>query len=62
MFDTSMSAIRFLTTHKVDLPHYLFIFRKSDPLVKYLNNAVWYRLGTMLYSEVKKGEEVKKTA
>ena len=36
--DESMSAIRFFTTPKVDLPHYSYIFRKPEPLGTEMNN------------------------
>ena len=57
----AMSAIRICITPKCDLPHYLFIFRNTDPFIMELNNVYCYRLGTILYLYVQKGEEEAKT-
>ena len=56
-----MSAIRFCTTLKVDLPHYSYIFKKPEPLDMELNNVACYRFGTMLYLEIQNEEEATKT-
>ena len=37
--DDLMSAIRFHTTPKIDLPRYSYIFRNLEPLVKEINNV-----------------------
>ena len=55
-----MSAIRFRTTPKGDLPHYSYIFRKLDPLGTDTKNMVCSRLGTMLQLEIQKGKEAMK--
>ena len=55
--DESMSAIRFRTTPKGDLPHYSYIFRNLEPLGTEMNNVTCSRLGTMLYLEIQKGKE-----
>ena len=60
--DESMSAIRFWTTPKSNLTHYLFIFKNTGPLGKKLNNAVCYRLVTMLYLEIQNWKEAMKAS
>ena len=60
--DELTSAIRFRTTPKCDLPHYLFIFRNPELLGIELKNVVCSRLGTMLYLEIKRGEEAINTS
>ena len=60
--DESMSAIRFWTTPKGDLPHYWFILSKLKPLETELKNAVCDRLGVMLYLDIQKGEEFMKAS
>ena len=57
MADESMSAMQFCTTPKGDLPHYYYIFRKTDPLGTYMKNVAYSRLGTMLHLDIQKGEE-----
>ena len=57
-----MSAIQFRTTPKVYLPHYSYIFRKSDSLGTDVKNVACSRLGTMLHLEIQKGEEAMKTS
>ena len=52
-----MSAIRFWNTPKVDLSHYSYIFSNTDVFEAELNNVTRYRLWTILYLEIKKGEE-----
>ena len=58
--DESMSAIRFRTTPKGDLPHYSYIFRNLDPLRTKMKNVVCSRLGTMLRLDIQKGKEAMK--
>ena len=60
--DESMSAIRFCTTPKGDLPHYSFIFRNMETLGTEMNNVARLRLGTMLHLDIQKGEEAMKTS
>ena len=55
--DESMSAIRFCTTPKGDLPHYSYIFRKTEPLGTKMKNMEYSRLGTMLQLDIQKGKE-----
>ena len=62
MENESMSAICCRTTHKGGLPHYSYIFRKTEPLVMEINNVVCYRLGTMLHLKIQKGKEDMKTS
>ena len=53
--DESMSAIRFRTTPRRDLPHHSYIFRKPEPLGTDMKNVAWSRLGTMLHLDIQKG-------
>ena len=55
--DESMSAIRFCTTPKVDLPHYSPILRMTEPLGTEIKNVACYRLGIVLHLDIHKGEE-----
>ena len=55
-----MSAIRFRTTPKGDLPHYSYIFSKPDPLGTEMKNMARSRLGTMLHLYIQKGKEAMK--
>ena len=57
-----MSAIRFRTAPKGDLPHYLYIFRKPEPLGTEMKNVACSMLGTMLHLEIQKGKEDMKTS
>ena len=41
----------------LDLPHYSFMFVKTEKLGRELNNAACSRLGFMLYLGIKKGKE-----
>ena len=50
------------TTHKGDLPHYSYIFRKPEPLGTWINNVVCSRLGNMLHQDIKKGKEAMKAS
>ena len=58
--DESMSAIRFRTTPKGDLPHYSYIFRKPEPLWTGMKNVACSRLGEMLHLAIQKGKEAMK--
>ena len=55
-----MSAIRFRTTPKGGLPHYSFIFMKTEKLGTDVKNVAWSRLGTMLHLEIQKEKEAMK--
>ena len=57
MGDESMSSIWFCTTPKVDLPHYSYNFRKSDPLGEEIRDLDSSMIGTMLHLEIQKGKE-----
>ena len=57
-----MSAIQFFTTPKGDLPHYYYIFRKTEPLGIEMKNVVCSRLGTMLHLDIQNGKEAMKTS
>ena len=52
----SMSAKRFRTTPKVDLPHHSYIFRKTGLLGTEINNVTCSRYGTMSHLEIQKGK------
>ena len=58
--DELMSAIKFRTTPKVDLPHYSYIFRKPEPLGIEMNNVECSGLGKMLHLDIQKGKEAMK--
>ena len=62
MADESMSAIRFCTTPKGDLPHYSYIFRNPEPLGTEMKNVACSRLGKMLHLEIQKGKDAMKTS
>ena len=62
MEDDSMSVIRFVTTPKVDLPRYSYIFRKLEPLGTEMKNVACSRLGTMLHLDIQKGKEAMNTS
>ena len=62
MADESMSAIRFCTTPKGDLPHYSYIFGKLETLGTDMRNVVCSKLETMLRLEIQKGKEAMKTS
>ena len=47
--------ILFHTTPKSDMTHYSFIFMNMYPFGKELNITACYRLGTILYLYIKKG-------
>ena len=50
-----MSVIRFRAMLKGDLPHYSFIFRKTEPLGAEFKKSECSRLGVMFYVEIKRG-------
>ena len=54
--DESISAIRFRTIPKGDLPYYSYIFRKSKPLGTEMKNVACSRLGAVLHLEIQKGK------
>ena len=58
--DESMSAIRFFTTPKVDLPSYIFM--NPESLVTEMKNVTCSRLGTMLHLDIQKRKEAMKTS
>ena len=60
--DELMSAIKFRTIPKGDLPHYSYIFSNLEPLGKEMKNVACSRLGTMLHLEIQKGKEDTKTS
>ena len=53
----SMSAIRFRTTAKCNLPHLLYIFRKPEPLITEFKTIAFYVTGALLFIEVQRGKE-----
>ena len=55
--DESMSAIKFCTTPKGDLPQYSYFCRSPDPLGPEMNNLSCSRLETMLHLNIQKGEK-----
>ena len=55
--DKSMSAIRFRTTAKGNLPHLSYIFRKPYPLGKEFKTVACYVTGDLLCIEVQRGRE-----
>ena len=62
MVDEWMSAIRFCTNPKGDLPHQSFIFSNQEPLGTEMKNVACSRLGTMLHLDTQKGKEAMKTS
>ena len=50
--DESMSAIRFRTTSKGNLPHLSYIFRKPDPLGTEFNKVACYVTGDLIFTKV----------
>ena len=58
--DESMSAIRFRTTAKGNLPHLSYIFWKPEPLGTEFNTIACSVTGTLLFTEVQRGKEVMK--
>ena len=55
--DESMSAIRFRTTAKGNLPHLSYIFCKTYPLGTEFKKIACYVTGVLLFIEVKRGKE-----
>ena len=55
--DESMSAIRFRTTAKGNLPHLSYIFRKLEPLGTYFKKVTWSVTGYLLFIELLIGKE-----
>ena len=60
--DETMSAIKFHTPPKGDLPHYSYIFRKPESLGTQMENVAYSRLRTMLHLEIQKYKEAMKTS
>ena len=56
-----MRDIRFWYIPKVDLTKYSCLFRRVEPLGTKLKNMAHNRLGNILYLEIHKSNEVKKT-
>ena len=56
--DESMSAIRFRTTAKGNLPHLSYTFRKPEPIVTEFKTVACYVTGALLFIEVQRGKEV----
>ena len=50
--DESMSAIRFWTTVKGDLPHLYYIFWKPEPLGMQFNTVECYITGEFIFIEI----------
>ena len=57
-----MSAIRFRTTLKGDLPHHPYILGKPEPLGTEMKNLAFSGLGSMLHLDTQKGKEAMKTS
>ena len=55
--DESMSAIRFWTTEKGNLPHLSYIFRKPEPLGTDFNTVACSVTGALLCIEFHRGKE-----
>ena len=55
--DESMSAIRFRTTAKGNLPHLSYIFRKPEPLGTKFKTVVCSVTGALLFIKVQRGKE-----
>ena len=55
--DESMSAIRFRTTEKGNLPHLYYIFRKPEPLGAEFKTVAFSVTGALLFIEVQMGKE-----
>ena len=52
-----MSAIRFRTTAKGNLPHLSYIFRKTEPLGTEFKTVARYVTGVLIFIEVQRGKE-----
>ena len=55
--DESMSAIRFQTTARGNLPHLSYILRKSKPLGTEFKTFACYVTGDLVFIEVQRGKE-----
>ena len=55
--DESMSAIRFRTTAKGNLPHLSYIFRKPEPLGNEFKTVACSVTEALLFIEVQRGKE-----
>ena len=55
--DKSMSAIRFRTTAKVNLPRLSYIFRKPEPLGTEFKTVSCYVTGSFLFIKIQRGKE-----
>ena len=55
--DESMSAIRFWTTAKGNLPHLSYIFRKPEPLGTKFKTVACSVTGALIFNEVQRGKE-----
>ena len=55
-----MSAIRFQTTEKGNLPHLSYIFRNPEPLGTEFNTVVCSIIGDLIFIEVQRDKEVMK--
>ena len=55
--DESMSAIRFRTTAKGNLPHLPYIFQKPEPLGNEFKTVACSVTGSLLFIEVQRGKE-----
>ena len=55
--DESMSAIRFRTTAKGNLPHLSYIFRKTEPLGTEFKTVACSVTGALLFIKVQRGKE-----
>ena len=55
-----MSAIRFQTTAKGNLPHFSYIFRNPEPLGTEFKTVACYVTEALLFIEVQRGKEVMK--
>ena len=55
--DESMSAIRFRTTAKGNLPHLSYIFRNPEPLSTKFKTVAYSVTGALLFIEVQGGKE-----
>ena len=55
--DESMSAIRFWTTAKGDLPHLSYILHKTEPLGTEFKNVACSVTGALFFVEIQRGKE-----
>ena len=52
-----MSAVRFWTTARRDLPHLSYILRKPESLGTDFNTVACYFTGALLFAEIQRGKE-----